>query len=206
MGDDAYGTGMPRNVIDEYKGKLMAEICSSLDSKRTPLVNICMNLTGDFNKASVIRASNAFVAREVWIVGKRHFDRRGCVGTQHFEHVIFKESLDGPDGLADLLAQGYTVYGLDNVPGYHPTPIYDVAFPQRSAFLYGEEMRGLDPAAIARCNGGALYIPQYGSVRSLNVAQAAAVVMYEYARQHRDGDRHPVSPCERPSAAHGRDI
>jgi tRNA G18 (ribose-2'-O)-methylase SpoU len=184
MGDYAYSIGMPRNVTDEYKGKLMDEICSSLDRKRTPLVNICMNLTGDFNKASVIRASNAFVAREVWIVGKRHFDRRGCVGTHHFEHVIFKEDLEGADGLAGLIEQGYTIFGVDNVPEYRPTPLYDVALPEKSAFLYGEEMRGLDPDIIARCNGGVLYIPQYGSVRSLNVAQAAAVTMYEYARQH----------------------
>lgn len=30
-----------------------------------------------------------------------------------------------------------------------------------------------------------VYIPQYGSVRSINVAQAAAVMMSEYNRRHR---------------------
>ena len=184
MGSYAFGSGNANNVIDEYKDKLMSEICETLDEKRTPLINICMNLTGDFNKASVIRANNAFIAKEVWIVGKRKFDRRGTVGTHHFEHVVFAEDLNG---LPTLIDEGYTIFPVDNNPEYEPVPVFEVTLPEKTAFIYGEEMLGLSLEVIESCNGQALYIPQYGSVRSLNVAQAAAIMMYEYTRQHLRG-------------------
>jgi tRNA(Leu) C34 or U34 (ribose-2'-O)-methylase TrmL len=65
-------------------------------------------------------------------------------------------------------------------------PVFDAIFPWKSAFFFGEEMEGLLQEDIDVCNGPTIYIPQYGSVRSINVAQAAAIVNYEYAKQHRD--------------------
>jgi len=40
---------------------------------------------------------------------------------------------------------------------------------------------------VAQCDH-CVYIPQFGSVRSINVAQAASVVMSEYSRQMRFAD------------------
>lgn len=190
-GTYGYGQGTPKNVIDAYRDKFIQEICADLDARRSPVVAVCMNLTGDFNKASVVRAANAFLIKEVVLVGERRFDRRGAVGTHHYEHISHRPDLSF---VHDLIAQGYTVFPVDNVERFDPVPVFDVRLPLKSAFVFGEELRGLVEEDVAHCNGPMLYIPQYGSVRSVNVAQAAAVVLYEYTRQHPNAQGAPPKP------------
>lgn len=172
------------NVADLYKNSTLEEVRADLDKRRLPLVNICMNLTSDFNKGSVIRANNVFLGRAVYLVGKRKYNRVGAVGTHLYEHVFQSETLE--EVLDFLRNEGYTIFGVDNQPEYNPVNIWDAELPLRSAFLYGEEQAGLSLEALALCDQ-VVYIHQEGSVRSLNVAQAAACVMSEYSRRHRLG-------------------
>ncbi len=183
VGSYGYGQGSPKNVVDAYRDKLISEICQDLDVRRSETIVICMNLTGDFNKASVIRAANAFLAKEVILVGKRRLDRRGAVGTHHYEHILHE-----PDTsfFEELKQEGYTIFPIDNVKEYEPKRIDNYKLPLKCAFVFGEELLGLSDEVISQCNAPMLYIPQYGSVRSINVAQAAAITLYEYTRQHPD--------------------
>lgn len=171
-----------RNLIDYFKHSSEAEIRADLDSRRTPLVNICMNLTNDFNKAAVVRANNAFLGRKVYMVGRRKYDIRGTVGTRHYEHVEHSEEL--APVIESLIAEGYTVCAVDNIESYGPVNLFDVELPEKVAFVYGEEGLGLSAESIALCNGPMIAVQMYGSVRSLNVGQCAAVLMAEYSRQH----------------------
>lgn len=170
------------NVIEIYKNSTLREIRADLDTRRSGLVNVCMNLTKDFNKASVIRANNAFLGSHVYLVGKRHYNRVGSVGTHLYEHVSSADTL--AEVIKDLKRNDYTVYAVDNIDSYNPKNVWDVDFPENAAFVYGEEQRGLQPEEIDLCDD-MVYINQVGSVRSLNIAQAAAVIMSEYSRQHR---------------------
>lgn len=178
-----YETNRPaKNVQSQFLNMEASQVKEALENGRSELVNICMNLTSDFNKSSVVRASNAFLCRETYMVGGRRYDRRGTVGMHHFEVLKHAETLE--EVVDHLHSEGYVVYAVDNGPLLNPVALYDVDFPERSAFVYGEEQRGLSSEEIALCDE-AVYIPQRGSVRSLNVAQAAAVMMSEYSRQHR---------------------
>lgn len=169
------------NVQERFLNMEVAQVREALAHGRSDLVNICMNLTSDFNKGSVIRASNAFLCRETIIVGRRKMDRRGTVGSHHFELVKHADTLE--EVVAYLHGEGYSVYAVDNTPALSPKSVYTVELPLKSAFVYGEEQRGLSQEEASLCDG-ALYIPQRGAVRSLNVSQAAAVMMSEYTRQH----------------------
>lgn len=177
-----HNVGATANVNPEYKHCDLDDIRSDLDTRRTPLVNITMNLTNDFNKSSVIRANNAFSGRAVYIVGRRKYDKRGAVGTYKYEHVFSADTLF--EVVATLKDEGYKIYGVDNLPEHKPVNLWDAVFPAKSAFIYGEENRGLQPDEIVLCDR-LLSIEQTGSVRSLNVSQAAACIMSEYSRQHR---------------------
>lgn len=171
----------PTNVMDGFLNMTTEQIRQAVEVGRSPMVSVCMNLTSDFNKSSIVRASNAFLGREVIMVGGRRFDRRGTVGMHHYENVLHADTMDE---VFDHLGQDYTIFAVDNQPEFHSQAIYDVDLPPLSAFVYGEEQRGLDRDTITRCHA-MVHIPQYGVVRSLNVAQSAAVVMSEYARRHR---------------------
>lgn len=175
-------SGDTRNIIDYYKLWQHDEIVADLDKQRNPFINICMNLTGDFSKSSIIRNANAWLAKETWIVGRKRFDARGTVGTHRYEKV--KHSTEWRELFESLKKDGYTIYAVDNIPEYDPKVLYDVVMPDKSAFVYGEEGVGLSRDVVESCDE-MIYIPQYGSVRSINVAVAAGVIMNEWARQHK---------------------
>jgi RNA methyltransferase, TrmH family len=58
----------------------------------------------------------------------------------------------------------------------------DAALPDPCAFVFGHEGRGVSPALMALCSD-TRRIPQPGGEESLNVAAAAAICLYEAARQ-----------------------
>lgn len=185
-----------RNVADEFKGMSDDFIRLELQKRRTQMVSIAMNLTHDFNKSACMRAHNAHAGKEFIFLNKpndqlpdvvegtKHWDKRGAVGTYNYESIRHLSVEHWKELFAELHADGYTIYAVDNTVGYDPKPIYDVVMPEKAAMVYGEEGLGLSDEMIKACDA-MIYIPQFGSVRSLNISQAAATVMYEYSRQHR---------------------
>ena len=61
---------------------------------------------------------------------------------------------------------------------------FDVDYPREPVLVFGRESAGLpEPFVLAHAEH-ALRIPSTGDVRSLNLAQAAALGVYEVVRQH----------------------
>jgi tRNA G18 (ribose-2'-O)-methylase SpoU len=169
-----------RNVVDYFKEWETEAIKAELSKNRADAVAICFNLSSDFNKGSVLRALNAHNLKELWLIGKTKWHRRGSVGTHHYSTM--KHSEDWESVFAELRADGYTILAVDNTEGAES--IYDQDFPAKTAFVFGEEMAGLSKEVIEACDA-LIYIEQYGSVRSMNISQAAAICFYEYRRGHR---------------------
>ena len=182
----SHGTELPSNassnLIDIYKSWTDAEIRADLQPHRSDLVMVYQNIGHDFNKASAIRSGNAFLNKESFIVGHRNYDKRGTCGTHHYEHVFHADTFD--EVFQALKANGYTIYAVDNISSYNPQNILDCDFPKKSAFVMGEEQKGLDDETIRKCDG-MVFIEQFGSVRSMNVACAASCIMFEYSRRYR---------------------
>ena len=184
-----------RNVTDFYKGKSDDEIRADLDQRRGEMISIMQNLSHDFNKASAVRNSNAFGMRKLIFLnpenpaipdapeGIKKWDRRGSLGTQNYEHIEHRRVTDYQAVFDQLHADGYNIYAVDNTPGYQPQSLYNVTFPAKSAFLFGEERLGLADDLIAAADA-MIYIPQYGSVRSINVSVAHGIIAAFYASQH----------------------
>lgn len=174
---------MSRNVQDMYKRSLDAEIRADLFAKRSSAVNIIINSENDFNVATAIRTHNGFNGGELYIVGKRKYDRRGTVGTHNYSTIFHSPTHE--EVFEKLRKDGYTIYAVDNMPEYNPTNIWDVEFPERSAFVYGTENAGLEKEVIDACDE-MVFVEMYGSVRSFNLACTTAIVLGEYSRQHRN--------------------
>lgn len=183
-----------RNVSDEFKHMTTEMIRMSMQERRVPAVNVATNLTHDFNKASIVRANEAFAFKEIVFInrvneqhpeipeGVKHYNRRGTVGMHNYANM--RHTVDWLSVFNEYREAGYTLYAVDNTPDFNPQALYNVEFPAESVFVYGEETLGLSREIVEACDK-VIYIPQFGVVRSLNVAQAAAVVMYEYTRQHK---------------------
>lgn len=173
--------GASQNVIDRFKGWSAEMVKQDLDTNRGQMVSVFQNLANDFNKATALRTHNAMAGKLVIFTGKRKVDRRGMVGQHHYTHATFIE--DTVEAVRSLKADGYKVYAVDNSEWMNPTPIQEAIFPEKAAFVYGEEGLGLSEEVVAECDA-AIYLVMGGSVRSLNVATCAAMVMFAYAQQH----------------------
>ena len=181
--------GDRRNVVDAYRYWRLEAIVADLDTRRHPFHVAIENFEHDFNIGSVVRTANAFLAREVHVVGRRRWNRRGAMVTDRYQHV--RHHADGV-ALGDWAdAAGLTMIGVDNGPTSIPLETYDL--PRECVLVFGQEGSGISPETTDRCSV-TVSIAQFGSTRSINVGAAAAVAMHAWIRRHAFGQQ-PVAPA-----------
>ena len=112
--------GDTRNVIDKYRYWSMEAIVAELDTHRHPYHVAIENWQHDLNIGSIVRTANAFLAKEVHIVGNKRWNRRGAMVTDRYQHVTHRPNVD------DLIEWAKTasstggplpIIAIDNVPG-----------------------------------------------------------------------------------------
>jgi len=171
--------GDSRNVVDRYRYWSMEAIVADLDERRRRFHVAIENWQHDLNIGSIVRSANAFLAESVHIVGRRRWNKRGAMVTDRYQHVVHHEDV------ASLVAwareRGLSIVAVDNVEG--SASLESAALPERCILLFGQEGPGLSDEALAAASLS-VQITQYGSTRSINAAAAAAIVMYEWSRQH----------------------
>ncbi|ASU80556.1 RNA methyltransferase [Actinopolyspora erythraea] len=171
--------GDSRNVVDHYRYWRRPAIVADLDRRRHGFHVAIENFQHDHNIGTVVRTANAFAAREVHIVGRRRWNRRGAMVTDRYQHVRHHPDLDELRSYAD--EHSLRVVAVDNTPG--ATPIERVALPADCVLLFGQEGPGLgeDSRRIADL---VVSIAQFGSTRSINAGVASGIVMHTWIRQH----------------------
>jgi tRNA G18 (ribose-2'-O)-methylase SpoU len=176
---DLLARGDRRNVVDQYRYWRIEAIVADLDLRRHDFHVAIENWQHDFNIGSVIRTANAFLAKEVHIVGRRRWNRRGAMVTDRYQHLRHHPTIGD---LADWAgAQQLPVVGVDNLPG--ATPLEATALPRACVLLFGQEGSGLSEGARETA-GLVCSIAQFGSTRSINAGAAAAIAMHAWICQH----------------------
>jgi tRNA G18 (ribose-2'-O)-methylase SpoU len=176
---DLLRDGDRRNVVDGYRYWRREAIVADLDARRHPFHVGIENWQHDFNIGAVVRNANAFLAREVHIVGKRKWNKRGAMVTDAYQHVRHHPDLGTLVEWAD--AQRLPIVGIDNLPGSQEITTADL--PLACVLLFGQEGPGLSAAAREACTS-VLHIPQFGSTRSINAGVASGIAMYEWVRRY----------------------
>jgi tRNA G18 (ribose-2'-O)-methylase SpoU len=169
----------PRNVTDEFKGLAETDIVSILDTRGVQLHIAIENLERDFNMGSIVRTANAFGVRHVHVIGRRQWNKRGAMATDKYLHVEYHASVD--NFLQRVKKEGRQVIVVDNLEGARD--IHTAELPIKSVLVFGSEKSGVS-SQMAEAGDAMVAIRQMGSTRSLNVAAAAAIAMYEWVRQH----------------------
>jgi len=171
--------GDRRNVGDRYRYWSVPAIVADLDTRRHDFSVAIENWQHDANIGTVVRTANAFLAREVLIVGRRRWNRRGAMVTDRYQHVSHLPTV------ADLVAwaaeRRRPIVAVDNTPG--AVPIETADLPRNALFLFGQEGPGLTPLAQDSA-AMTLSIAQFGSTRSINAGVAAGIAMHCWIRQH----------------------
>jgi tRNA G18 (ribose-2'-O)-methylase SpoU len=171
--------GDRRNVVDRYRYWRREAIVADLDAHRHPFHVAIENWQHDMNIGTVVRNANAFLAAEVHVVGRRRWNRRGAMVTDRYQHLRHHDTIE--EFLAWTAAAGLPLIGIDNLPGAEL--LSPAALPYRCALLFGQEGPGLSEAARRAC-ARVLFIPQYGSTRSINAGVASGIAMYAWISRY----------------------
>lgn len=174
--------GLPqdtRNVIDHFRYWEDEAIRAALDEHRQPFSVAVENLAHDFNIGTVVRNANAFLASCVYVCGRRKWDKRGAVGTYKYGHVEHRPDIR--DLLQEKKAAGIPIVAIEQTE--EAVSLYDFSWPRECLMLLGQESIGTSPWALSMADHH-VYIPQFGSTRSLNVGVASGLAMFAWQTQH----------------------
>ena len=168
------------NVLDCLKSYSISDITNYCQSKSIPASVAMINIGGDFNLSTMIRNANFFGFRSVHYVGKKKWDKRGSVGTHHYTPMYHHKNEES----FLLQLSGRTIIAIENnIPEYEDKTVnlfnFDFSDSNQPIFVFGEENKGLSNLILDRSNV-VLTIPNYGSVRSLNVGTTSGIVMGVY--------------------------
>ncbi len=173
--------GDRRNVVDKYRYWRLEAIVEDLDAQRHPFHVAIENWQHDLNIGSVVRTANAFLAREVHIVGNRKWNRRGAMVTDRYQHLRHHETAAELAAYLHTQTPRVTLLGIDNLPG--SAHLETTTLPRQVCLLFGQEGPGLSEHAREACDG-TFAIAQFGSTRSINASAAAAIAMHAWVVQH----------------------
>ncbi len=175
----AYDPNKPRNVADYLKWLTHEETMKHLDEERLNFSVLIMNILFDNNAGNIVRSANAFGAEEIILYGHKKFDRRASVGAEfysHFRHIKFTEDLDA------VFKEYDVVVAIEKTPDAVPLSDYAWDKSKKTLLVFGQESGGIPPEVLEKCSA-VVAINQRGSVRSLNVAVAAGIVMNDYCEK-----------------------
>jgi len=170
-----------RNVIDEFKGLTNEEINQRLDQRSNEFAILMTHINGDFNIGTVLRSANFHGARDFYYLGRKKFDRRGCVGVHNYTKMQFIDDIDG----VFEIKKNYTLVALENNIS-ETVSLYDFNWnlEKPPCIVVGEECNGIPQEVLSLCDKF-VEIPNFGSVRSMNVGAAASIAMHDYVSSKR---------------------
>ncbi len=132
--------------------------------------------TGAIGRTCVAAGARLWLVRPLWFhLDDRHLRRAGL---DYWEHLDLRVS--------DELAQVASVLGRDRLWSFstRASRVYtDADFQPGDALDFGPESRGLPRPWLDECPDHALRIPIHPTARSLNLANAVAVALFECVRQ-----------------------
>jgi len=169
-----------RNLIDHYKFLSEELIQADLETKRHPnLYLMCVNIINDFNIASLVRNGSSMGCREIILYGDKKFDRRGCVGANHYTNFKHVKNLSEFEGIRKDFD---VIVSLENCAGSQSIYNYQWPYDKKMLLIVGQESIGV-PGEFLEISDVILEIPLTSCLRSINVASAGAIALYSYNSQ-----------------------
>jgi tRNA G18 (ribose-2'-O)-methylase SpoU len=102
-------------------------------------------------------------------------DLRGAMGAHVYENLVHV-----PDAAAlaeHAKSRGYRLVCFEEAPGAVPLP--EFAWPGNPLMIFGQEGPGV-PDEVRALAEATVFIPLFGSMRSINVGVAAGIAIYDW--------------------------
>ncbi|MDR2892175.1 MAG: RNA methyltransferase [Deltaproteobacteria bacterium] len=155
-----------------------------LENRQKDLTLVLANIHDPHNVSAIYRSCDAFGVAGVHLyytdVAFPHLAEKSSASARKWVQSFRHNS--AADLKAALQERGMRVYATSCSP--QARPLGDFDFTKPSAIILGNEHSGVAPE-LAGLADAEVYIPMFGMIQSFNVSVAAAVILYEAARQRR---------------------
>jgi len=158
------------------------ELLNAIDIRRAPLLVALDGIVDPHNLGSIIRSAAAAGARGIIFPKDRAAPLSGTVAKVSVGAVNTMplcRVTNMSNALADLKKHGFWIYGAD---GQATATIYQTDLTGPACLVIGGEHKGIRPLVKKHCDA-LISIPMRSGLDSLNAAVAAAVILFEAARQ-----------------------
>jgi len=145
------------------------------------LIENPLNL-GGLSRASEIFGAQAMYVRDPRVIAEKEFTSVAVSSHNHID-ILPLPVPDISSWAAGMKSQGWTVVGIEQTDRSVLLGGEGATLPDKTILVLGSEREGMPAAVLGECDL-LVEIPQVGVTRSLNVQVAAAIVLFEYGRQH----------------------
>uniref|UniRef100_A0A1A7WIE5 tRNA (guanosine(18)-2'-O)-methyltransferase TARBP1 n=1 Tax=Iconisemion striatum TaxID=60296 RepID=A0A1A7WIE5_9TELE len=156
--------------LGKQNGALL--VVASLIDKPTNLGGLC--------RTCEIFGASSLVLDSLHHINDKHFQSLS-VSSELWLPLLEVKPVELVDFLQVKKSEGYCIVGVEQTANSHS--LQDYQFPERTLLLLGNEREGI-PANLLQMLDVCVEIPQQGVIRSLNVHVSAALLIWEYTRQH----------------------
>ena len=164
---------MNRLSVEEFKA-----------AEKLPLTVVLDDVRSLYNVGSVFRTCDAFRVERVCLCGitacppNAEIHKTALGGEDAVDWRYFASA---DEAVAALHDEGVFVYSIEQVEGSTKLQRLSTKPGRRYAVVFGNEVKGVHQSVVD-ASDGCLEIPQFGTKHSLNVANTASIVIWEFAR------------------------
>jgi tRNA (guanosine-2'-O-)-methyltransferase len=153
-----------------------------LRNRQPDLTVVMENIHDPHNVSAMLRTCDAAGVMEVQLVyTDEEFPDIGKKSSASAKKWVERRRFDSIEGCyQDLRNKGFRIFATRI--GASSKPLYELDFTDGSAFVFGNEHRGVSDEAAEKADE-CIEIPMFGMIESLNVSVACAVILYEAVRQ-----------------------
>src|SRR6185437_3236276 len=141
-----------RKSVDEFKG-----------AQKNPVIAVLENIRSAYNVGSVFRTADAFLIESIYITGYTakppHKEiTKTALGAQ--DSVDWKYFENTKTAMEHLKKEGYKIFAVEQALDSIPLQEIDNLSVNKIAFIFGNEVTGVDQEIISLCDG-CIEIPQF---------------------------------------------
>ena len=156
-------------------------------NKKHDLLLVASLIENPYNLGGLSRVSEIFGAHAMYVRDPRVTSLKDftsvAVSSHHHVEIAPLPVAEISAWVATKKSEGWTVVGIEQTDRSVLLGRPEAVLPAKTILVLGSESLGMPAAVLGECDL-LVEIPQVGVTRSLNVQTAAAIVLFEYGRQH----------------------
>ena len=169
-------------MTKQRTGARLERIRFVLERRQKDLALVLSNIHDRHNVSAIYRSCDAFGVPEVYLyyneVSFPVLAESSSASARKWVRTVRYNSRE--ELFAALKSKGMQVYATSFSTRAKPLGTFD--FTRPSAVILGNEHSGVSPELAVQADYE-LYVPMFGMIQSFNVSVAAAIILYEAARQ-----------------------